>query len=133
MGKGFGMTAEQLRIRFGALVDSEALYQEVLRAIEALASGLGKGAVADQLQMPDATFSHALRDRNRCHFKAAHLVALILLDEGDAILELLARAKGKTLHRKRQRTDAESLELLKSFLRKRLGELGEEITREALR
>lgn len=127
------MTAEQLPIRFGALIDAEPIHQEVLRAIESLASSLGKGAVADQLQMGDATFSHALRDRNRCSFKALHLIALILLDEGDTVLEILAQAKGKTLHRRRQLSDAEKLERLQSHLRRRLGELGAEIADEALR
>lgn len=127
------VSAEQLPIRFGPLIDAEPVHQQVLRAIEALASGLGKGAVADQLQMSDATFSHALRDRNRCAFKALHLIALILLDEGDTILEVLAQAKGKTLHRRRQLSDAEKLERLQSHLRRRLGELGAEIADEALR
>lgn len=127
------MTAEQLAIRFGALVDAEPVYGKLLKLIEQVTSGLGKGAVADQLQLTDAFFSQALRDRNRCSFKALHLVAMILLDEGDTILEALAQAKGKTLHRRRQLSDAEKVERLTSALRKKLGELGEEIAAEALR
>jgi hypothetical protein len=127
------MSPEQLAIRFGALVDSEPLYASILKLIEALSSGIGKGAVADQLQLTDTFFSQALRDRNRCSFKALHLVALILLDDGDTILEALAQAKGKTLHRRRQKTDAEKVEALVSALRRKLGELGEAIAAEALK
>lgn len=123
---------KQQALPFGVLPQAMELYIELLAIIEEDSSGPGKAKVAEAIGMRAPTFSNALRNRNDTTFKAVHFVALLLMDKSDRMLEAIARSKGKTLHPVRPLTDAEKLERLQAYVRKRLGDLGEEICDEAL-
>jgi hypothetical protein len=123
----------QQRLSFGVLAEAEQLWHRLLKRIEQTASAHGKGEVAATLEMPFSSFSNALRERNRSAFKALHLVALVLMDDGDTILRELASAKGYELVRQIKLTPEEQLRRLREQVRRRFGEVGEQLLDEVER
>lgn len=123
----------QKRLPFGVVAEGEQLYYRFLQRAEQMSSALGKGEVASAIGMEFPTFSNALRDRNRCHFRGPQICGLILLDEQDLGLGELAAAKEKILMPRRPLTAEERYRRLAERLRRKLGQLGDELIEEALR
>ena len=118
----------QIPMGFGPLERARAFLAELMRDLDAACEAQRKKTVAAELDLAPSTLSNILAGRKSC--SAELLLALLDLDDGDHALKRMAARRGYAL--RRLATPEEQLERLREVMRRRVGNVADEIEREAL-
>ena len=116
-------------MRFGLMAQAEALLAKVCGDLERAVEQHQKNVVAPELDVSPTHLRNLLAGVKK--MSALQLIALMVgFDDGDYSLKRLAASKGYGL--KRLQSPEEQLERLREVMRRRVGNVADEIEREAL-
>ena len=124
---------DQTAFRFPDAYEAEQAYGEILKICRSIADRIGRKEVAFELDLRGSSLDNALADRDRHSLKARQILYFLLKDSSGELITKLATLAGFEAKRAQPVLTAEQkLDLLKARIRKRLGNVADEIIDEAL-
>lgn len=123
----------QISLEFGDDARAREAWARVLRRVNLLVDSLTVKEVAYRLNTQPSTLCDALAERERKNLHARQLVQIMAMQEGESLLAEIADALGYEVKRKAPLSPAEQLARLEAAVKSKLGQLGEELVKEALR
>ncbi len=125
--------SEQMELDFPKVCTMHEQWPVLLELVRQVAVDVGRKQIGGDLKMGRSVLDNTLLDRDRHSLKAKHLIYYLLSDESGRMIRLLANLCGQQVLPRKPLTPEEKLRALEATVRRRLGDLGDEILAEAAR